>query len=177
MHTFIILCHLILIQLYYKIVIVYQYIKDNFVVDKFFISYRYICYFPPDSITPMNSQPQIWGNFHQLFGYFPCWFPWDPWIFPEKWIFPKAWTHSCVCVTHSYVWPDTFAHVTWPIHTCVTYASFINVWHDSFICVPWLVHQKYTGLIVRGAYGKEPHTKHYNLVRHYIVIYYIVTGH
>ena len=65
-------------------------------------------------------------------------------------------THSCsfICVTwlihmcdttHSYVWHDSFIHVTWPfiyvtwlIHICDMTHSYM--WHDSFICVTWLIH-------------------------------------
>ena len=53
---------------------------------------------------------------------------------------------QCVCVTHSYVWHDSFicACVTWLIHTCtcdVTH-SYVYAWHDSFVCVrvAWLIH-------------------------------------
>jgi len=45
--------------------------------------------------------------------------------------------HTCD-MTHSFVWHDAFIRVTWFIHTCDMTHSY--VWHDAFIRVTWLIH-------------------------------------
>jgi len=73
-------------------------------------------------------------------------------------------------MTHSYVWHDSFAWVTWLVRTWISrvvcgrsQARLRCVWRDSFACVTWIIHM--CGILIRKCGMTHSRVWHYSFTR------------